>query len=86
MRLPIVDDVLDYLTNMGGYTGFTEEELKGDRVANLTNRDMSEFGVEAETDSTVTTVFVLLLIATPFIVGAIGFSLGVFAMPSFIPK
>ena len=25
----IIDDVLDYLTNMGGYTGFTEEELKG---------------------------------------------------------
>ena len=23
------EDVLDYLTNMGGYTGFTEEELKG---------------------------------------------------------
>lgn len=31
--------VLDYLTNMGGYTGFTEEELKG---GGLANKDMAE--------------------------------------------
>ena len=84
LKVPIVDDVLDYLTNMGGYTGFTEDQLKGDRQ--LTEADVENFGVERATDDTVTTVFVLLLIATPFIVGAIGFSLGIFVVPSFVPK
>ena len=42
------------------------------------------FGMQRETDNTVTTVFVLLLIATPFIVGTFGFSLGVFVVPSFV--
>ena len=82
MRVPIVDDVLDYLTNMGGYTGFTEGQLKGETP--ITAKDMENFGKETETDDTVTTVFVLVLIATPFIVGAIGFSLGVFVVPSFV--
>lgn len=83
-KIPIVDDVLDYLTNMGGYTGFTEDQLKGGKQ--LTQEDVKDFGVERETDETVTTIFVILLIATPFIVGAIGFSLGVFVVPSFVPK
>ena len=74
----------DQLTNMGGYTGFTEDQLKGDQQ--LTEADVENFGVERATDDTVTTVFVLLLIATPFIVGAIGFSLGIFVVPSFVPK
>lgn len=82
MRIPIVDDVLDYLTNMGGYVGFTEGQLKGDQP--LTKADSDNFGKVYETDDNVTTAFVLLLIATPFIVGAIGFSLGVFVVPSFV--
>ena len=77
-----MDDVLDYLTNKGGYVGFTEEQLKGDRA--LTEADVENFGVELETDDTVTTVFVLLLIATPFIVGGIGFKIGIFVVPSFV--
>ena len=84
MRVPIIDDVLDYLTNMGGYTGFTEEQLKSGE--SLTDADVEDFGKQRETDSTVTTIFVLLLIATPFIVGSIGFKLGVFVVPSFVPK
>ena len=82
MRIPIVDDVLDYLTNKGGYTGFTEEQLKSGK--SLTEDDVANFGKELETDETITTVFVLLLIATPFIVGYIGFTLGVFVEPSFV--
>ena len=42
------EDVLDYLTNMGGYTGFTEEELKGGQastewqmIEKLEKKDMS---------------------------------------------
>lgn len=81
-KIPVVDDVLDYLTNMGGYVGFTEDDLKGGKQLPLKVSD--DFGKERETDDTVTTVFVLLLIATPFIVGAIGFSLGVFVVPSFV--
>ena len=82
MRIPIVDGVLDYLTNKGGYTGFTEEQLKSGK--SLTEDDVANFGKELETDETITTVFVLLLIATPFIVGYIGFTLGVFVEPSFV--
>ena len=67
---------------MGGYTGFTEDQLKGGKQ--LTQEDVKDFGVERETDETVTTIFVILLIATPFLVGAIGFSLGVFVVPSFV--
>ena len=69
------------LTNKGGYTGFTEEQLKGSTP--LTEADVADFGKEVETNDTVTTIFVLLLIATPFIVGSNGFSLGVFVVPSF---
>jgi hypothetical protein len=45
---------------------------------------MVNFGKQRETDNTVTTIFVLLLLATPFIVGSAGFSLGVFVVPSFV--
>jgi hypothetical protein len=83
MRNPI-DDVVNYLTNMGGYTGFTEGQLKGETA--LTDADVEDFGKQTATNDTVTTVFVLLLLATPLIVGYIGFSIGVFAVPSFIPK
>ena len=82
MKIPIVDDVLDYLTNKGGYVGFTEEQLKGGKP--LTEADMEDWGKQLETDDTVTSVFVILLILTPFIVGYIGFSLGVFVVPSFV--
>ena len=81
MRIPIVDDVLDYLTNQGGYTGFTEAQLKGDRP--LTEADTENFGKELATDDRVTTAFVLLLLATPFLVGVVGFKLGVFVVPRF---
>lgn len=65
----IVDDVLDYLTNMGGYTGFTEEELKGsagEAGGRITERKMESFGKAKEgIDETTTTVFVTLLILFP---------------------
>ena len=47
---------------------------------------MESFGVQAETDDTVTTVFVLVLIAVPFIVGAIAFKLDIIGIPRFVPK
>ena len=65
-------------------TGFTEGQLKGDKQMTQQDVEDMKFGMERETDDAVTTVFVLLLIATPFIVGAIGFSLGVFVVPSFV--
>ena len=71
----IVDDVLDYLTNMGGYTGFTEEELKGGE--SLDKKDMTDFGKQTEgvNDNLTTTLFVILLIAFPSILGIIGVSI-----------
>ena len=72
--LGAVDDILDYLTNMGGYTGFTEDELKGGNV-DLNRRDMSEFGRPTEVDNNVTTAFVIALIAFPSIVGLIAVSI-----------
>ena len=83
-RIPVLDDVLDYLTNMGGYTGFSEDQLKGDGP--LSDVDTENFGVELETDDTVTTVFVVVLIMVPFIVGFIAFKLGLLQMPRFIPS
>ena len=71
--LGAVDDILDYLTNMGGYTGFTEDELKG---GNIGNRDMTDFGKPTEgIDENVTSAFVILLIAFPSILGLIAVSL-----------
>ena len=83
-RIPVIDDVLDYLTNMGGYTGFTEEELKGGE--DLSSVDMDAFGKDLETNDAVTSVFVVVLILVPFIVGAIAFKLGIIGIPRFIPK
>ena len=82
-RIPILDDVLDYLTNMGGYNGFTEEELKmgGDSLDRV---DMDEFGRELETDDTVTTVFIIVFLFVPVIVGAIAFQLGIAEIPRFV--
>ena len=85
-RLPILDDVLDYLTNMGGYTGFSEEMLKGDVELSDSTVNMDDFGKELETDDRVTTAFVLVLIAVPFIVGAIAFKLDIIGIPRFVPK
>ena len=83
-RIPVLDDVLDYLTNMGGYTGFSEDQLKGDGP--LSDVDTENFGVELETDDTVTTIFVVVLIMVPFIVGFIAFKLRLLQMPRFIPS
>lgn len=82
MRIPIVDDVLDYLTNKGGYIGFTEEQLKGD--VPLTEADTENFGQELQENETVTTVFVIVLILVPFIVGYIAYSLDLIAVPSYL--
>ena len=69
-----VDDVLDYLTNMGGYTGFTESELKAG--GNIGERDMTNFGKPTEgIDDNITTAFVILLIAFPSILGLIAVKL-----------
>ena len=78
--LGAVDDILDYLTNMGGYTGFTEDELKGGK--SLNERDMSDFGKPTEDlDDRVTTAFVILLIAFPSVLGLIAIKL--FGTPAF---
>ena len=69
----IIDDVLDYLTNMGGYTGFTEEELKGgvgSTGVDLNQKDMEAFGRQKPEDAATkqtTDVFVVLLIVTPIL-------------------
>ena len=65
----IIDDVLDYLTDMGGYTGFTEEELKmGADLDAVSSSDqfMRPKEEDAQTKAT-TDVFVVLLIAVPLI-------------------
>jgi hypothetical protein len=84
-KIPVLDDVLDYLTNMGGYTGFSEQDLK-EGGGRLDQVDMETFGKDIETNDAVTTVFVLVLIAVPFIVGAIAFKLGLIQVPRFVPK
>ena len=82
-KIPILDDVLDYLTNMGGYTGFSEEQLKsgGDGLDSV---DMDDFGRELETDDTVTTVFIIVFLFVPLIVGFIAFQLGIAEVPRFV--
>jgi hypothetical protein len=78
--LGAVDDILDYLTNMGGYTGFTEDELKGGK--SLNERDMSEFGKPTEDlDENITTAFVVLLILFPSVLGLI--AVKIFGTPAF---
>ena len=71
------EDILDYLTNQGGYTGFTEGELKGDNAqSRLNERDMSTFGAPKEgLDENVTNVFVISLIALGPILLLIGISI-----------
>lgn len=67
----IIDDILDYLTNMGGYTGFTEEMLKGDSAAaDLNQVDMTDFGkpkAQDETANRTTDILVILLIVGPLL-------------------
>lgn len=67
----IIDDILDYLTNMGGYTGFTEEMLKGDSAAaDLNKVDMTDFGrpkAQDDTANRTTDILVILLIVGPLL-------------------
>ena len=65
----IIDDVLDYLTDMGGYTGFTEEELKtgADLQAVSSSDKFMRPKEEDEQTKATTDVFVVLLIAVPLI-------------------
>lgn len=85
----IIDDVLDYLTNMGGYTGFTEEELKGgvgSTGVDLNQKDMEAFGRQKPEDAATkqtTDVFVVLLIVTP-ILGLFA-GIAIFGPPALFP-
>ena len=67
----IIDDILDYLTNMGGYTGFTEEMLKSDSAAaDLNEVDMTDFGrpkAQDDTANRTTDILVILLIVGPLL-------------------
>lgn len=67
----IIDDILDYLTNMGGYTGFTEEMLKSDSAAaDLNQVDMTDFGrpkAQDDTANRTTDILVILLIVGPLL-------------------
>mmetsp|Transcript_6061 Transcript_6061/g.19973 ORF Transcript_6061/g.19973 Transcript_6061/m.19973 type:complete len:141 (+) Transcript_6061:29-451(+) len=70
-----IDDVLTYLTNMGGYTGFTEADLKGDGSSSSVSKldsqtDLDKWGKKKEVSSeATTTAFVLLLIIFPSALG-----------------
>jgi hypothetical protein len=81
----VVDDILDFVSDLGGYNGFTEGELKGEEgdldVERLAERDMSSFGAPTEgLNDNVTSAFVVLLIIFPLAVLAIG--INVFGVPS----
>jgi len=71
----VVDDVLTYLTNMGGYTGFTEADLKGDGSSNApveldSETDLENWGKPKKvTSEATTTAFVVLLITFPAVLG-----------------
>lgn len=74
--LEAVDDILTYLTNMGGYTGFTESDLKGDGSSSAPppelnqKTDLREFGERrAVTSESTITAFVMLLILFPSALG-----------------
>ena len=64
---------------MGGYTGFTEDMLKGDGTElELKQKDMSDFGKPTDLGAggeTTTSAFVLLLILFPSTLGIIGVKL-----------
>ena len=51
-RIPLVDDVLDWLSDKGGYTGFTEEQLRSGE--DLRNVDMESFGEGTKVDNATT--------------------------------
>ena len=75
------EDVLDYLTNMGGYTGFTEGELKGGKIDEAR---VESFGrPQGDASETTTTVFVSLLIALP--ISALFLAIALFGPPSLFP-
>lgn len=69
------DDILTYLTNLGGYTGFTEADLKGGPGSNGgstldPSTDLERWGKQKEVKSEAnTTAFVLLLILFPSALG-----------------
>ena len=66
MRIPLVDDVLDWLTDKGGYTGFTEEQLRSGE--DLRERvDMESFGEGTQVDNAATDFFIVALILLPFV-------------------
>ena len=68
----VADDILDYLTNMGGYTGFTEQQLKGE-TSSLNEVDMERWGQpKTDIDENVTTAFVVILALFPLVLGYIG--------------
>ena len=66
-RIPLVDDVLDWLSDKGGYTGFTEEQLRsGEDLREST--DMESFGEGTKVDNATTDAFVIFLVLLPLIV------------------
>ena len=54
-RIPLVDDVLDWLSDKGGYTGFTEEQLRSGE--DLREVDMESFGEGTKVDNATTDAF-----------------------------
>ena len=57
---------------MGGYTGFTEEQLKGE-ASSLNEVDMERWGQpKTDIDENVTTAFVVILTLFPLVLGYIG--------------
>ena len=66
-RIPLVDDVLDWLSDKGGYTGFTEEQLRsGEDLREQV--DMESFGEGTKVDNATTDAFVVFLVLLPLIV------------------
>ena len=66
-RIPLVDDVLDWLSDKGGYTGFTEEQLRsGEDLREQV--DMDSFGEGTKVDNATTDAFVIFLVLLPLIV------------------
>ena len=65
-RIPLVDDVLDWLSDKGGYTGFTEEQLRSGE--DLRDVDMESFGEGTKVDNATTDAFVVFLVLLPLIV------------------
>ena len=66
-RILLVDDVLDWLSDKGGYTGFTEEQLRsGEDLREQV--DMDSFGEGTKVDNATTDAFVIFLVLLPLIV------------------